>query len=322
MNPEEPYVSVIEPISPAIEHVKTILFQPFDLGRWFVIGFCAWLANLGPSGGGGGSGGPPRGPLEGVPEHARQGLDELKYQVAEHLTATVSIGVIVLVLVLAVWLLVLWLSSRGRFMFLYCVAQNKAEVRNPWHQFRRQANSLVAFRIVVGILGGLAVAAFVVPALVTVYVLKVALGSTALSILGIVAYVVSFVAVMTVFAIIGKFTRDFVVPIMYLHGVSCRRAWATLLDLVAVNKMRLVLYLLFQIVIGFAIGAIVFALSCVTCCVAGCLFLIPYVGTVALLPVVMFKRAYSLHYLAQYGPDLNVFLLERPAASSGPEPMS
>ena len=30
-------------------------------------------------------------------------------------------------------------------------------------------------------------------------------------------------------------------------------------------------------------------------------------GTVLLLPVIMFKRAYSLHYLAQYGPAYNVF---------------
>jgi molecular chaperone DnaJ len=27
--------------------VKRVLFQPFDLGKWFVIGFAAWLAHLG-----------------------------------------------------------------------------------------------------------------------------------------------------------------------------------------------------------------------------------------------------------------------------------
>ena len=58
MTPQRPpMVSVIDPIGPAFEEVKTILFKPFDLGKWFVIGFCAWLAFLGSGGPGGGSGG-------------------------------------------------------------------------------------------------------------------------------------------------------------------------------------------------------------------------------------------------------------------------
>ena len=40
-------ISVIDPIMPAIERVKTMLFKPFDLAKWFAVGFCAWLANLG-----------------------------------------------------------------------------------------------------------------------------------------------------------------------------------------------------------------------------------------------------------------------------------
>ena len=40
-------ISVIEPIGAAFEKTKEILFKPFDIGKWFVIGFCAWLATLG-----------------------------------------------------------------------------------------------------------------------------------------------------------------------------------------------------------------------------------------------------------------------------------
>ena len=59
MNPIKPVttrpveINVVEPISPALERVKRMLFQPFDLGKWFVIGFCAWLACLGEGGGSG-----------------------------------------------------------------------------------------------------------------------------------------------------------------------------------------------------------------------------------------------------------------------------
>ncbi len=325
MNPRQSYVSVVEPVSPAVERVKTVLFRPFDLGRWFIIGFCAWLASLGnPDGGnrGGVRVNSRGGGFHDFPTDIREGIEEVRYYIMGNLGWIIPVGVIVLVLAVGVGFLLVWLGSRGRFMFLYCVAQNKAEVKNPWRQFRRHANSLFAFRIVVGILCFLAVAAFIIPALVTIYVLKVTLGSTALSILGIVAYIASFVTVMMLFGIIGKFTKDFVVPIMYLHTASCRQAWAMLLDLLAVNKMRLILYLLFQIVIVVAIMTIVIGLGCATCGCACCFFALPYVGTVAFLPILVFLRAYSLYYLAQYGPQFNVFPSLPQATAPMTEPLT
>src|SRR5436309_4649074 len=48
-------VSVTSPIEPALEWTKRLLFRPFDLGKWFTLGFCAWLAYLGQGGLNGGS---------------------------------------------------------------------------------------------------------------------------------------------------------------------------------------------------------------------------------------------------------------------------
>ena len=50
-------VSVTDPLTPALRRVKTILFAPFDLRKWFIIGFCAWLSSCGENDGGGGGGG-------------------------------------------------------------------------------------------------------------------------------------------------------------------------------------------------------------------------------------------------------------------------
>jgi hypothetical protein len=44
-------MSVTLPVGQAMDRVKKVLFQPFDFGRWLVIGFCAWLAYLGEGGG-------------------------------------------------------------------------------------------------------------------------------------------------------------------------------------------------------------------------------------------------------------------------------
>jgi hypothetical protein len=73
------------------------------------------------------------------------------------------------------------------------------------------------------------------------------------------------------------------------------------------NAGKFTLYLLFQIVLGMAIGAVVVMVVLLTCCIAGCLLLLPFFGTVLLLPVLIFKRSYSLYYLAQYGPQYDVF---------------
>jgi hypothetical protein len=47
-----------------------------------------------------------------------------------------------------------------------------------------------------------------------------------------------------------------------------------------------------------------------TCCILGCVLMIPFLGTVLLLPILVFKRSYSLYYLAQYGEQFDVFRLQ------------
>ena len=79
------------------------------------------------------------------------------------------------------------------------------------------------------------------------------------------------------------------------------------------------LYLLFQIVLTMAMGALIVMAVLLTCCIAGCLMLLPYLGTVLLLPVLVFKRAYSLYFFAQFGPEYDVFpALVPPAAAPAP----
>src|SRR5438034_6803059 len=51
MNGSEPKIEIFKPFGEAFELMKKILFRPFDLKKWFVIGFAAWLSNLGSGGG-------------------------------------------------------------------------------------------------------------------------------------------------------------------------------------------------------------------------------------------------------------------------------
>jgi len=110
-----------------------------------------------------------------------------------------------------------------------------------------------------------------------------------------------------IFWIIGRLTRDFVVPLQFLHRSRCLAAWRELGGMLRGNLGHLVLYLLFRIVLAMAIAVVLVGVVLVTCCIAGCLLALPYLGTVLLLPILVFERAYSLHYLAQFGPDYDVF---------------
>jgi len=303
-NPQR--ISVIDPISPAIEHVRLMLFKPFDLSKWLVIGFCAWLAQLGQGGGGGGGGNGWRA------DGHEPGFHAIKEGILANLAVIIFVAAIVIPIIIIIAVALCWLRSRGQFMFVHCVAGNKAEVAVPWNKFARHGNSLFLFRIVIGLTFLLVVG---LPVAVAVFA-GIAISATGFNpaiIFGLTGAIFVAVVVFVLFALIAKFTTDFVVPIMSLHTESCVAGWKQCLALISGNKAQIALYILFQIVISLAIGFIAMTVCLVTCCCCCCLlvlFVLPYVGTVILLPLIAFKRVYSLFYLRQFGAQFDVFSVQ------------
>ncbi len=251
-------------------------------------------------------------------EQIREGIETARNYVSNNLYWIIPVTVAVVVLVILIGLLVAWLNSRGKFMFLHCVATNKAQVVFPWHQFRQQGNSLFLFRIMLGIISFVIVVVPVIGIIVLGIMIGTGSASSIVTILGIIILVLVLFTFLISLFLVKKFTFDFVVPIMSLRMSSCMAGWREFMTILSANKLRFALYLLFQIVIKIVIGAIVFIGFCIGCCFccASCLLLIPYIGTVILLPVLVFARAYSLYYLQQYGPDFDVFRTEIEAAES------
>jgi hypothetical protein len=324
-------VSVTAPVQPALDWTKRLLFQPFDLGKWFTIGFCAWLAYLGQGGARGGSalrsgrvpGIPSSLPSASRPENLPN-LDRARDWAMANLHWLVPVAIVLFCLLVAVGLLILWLSSRGEFMFLHCVARDRAEVAVPWRRYAREAKSLFLFRIVLGLIG--AVLLLPLAAVIAFFVFRIVFGGGgAAAAAGIPSLVLAGLALFLIgiaFAIVSKLTRDFAVPIMYLRGITCREAWREILALFSGRMGLPILYLLFQIVLAIAIGFLVVVAVIATCCIAGCLLLIPYIGTVVLLPVLVFSRSYSLFYLRQLGAQYDVFAqAPLPAAPQIPPPL-
>ena len=308
-------IGVTEAIEPAYERVKQMLFKPFDITKWIVIGFCAWLAGFGESGGGGGG-------FNGFNnafnndkhqfngngrEQLRHFYDQARDYVAANFYWIAPVTIFVVVVVVVFWLLILWLSSRGKFMFLHCVALDQAEVETPWIKFSRAGNSLFKFRIVLGLIGMVIMLPLLVFIVLSILRMVMQGEPDVAGVMSAIGLGLAFFGMSLVFALIHKFLVDFVVPIMFLRGGSCLAAWREFFALLSANPGKFTVYILFQIVLGMAIGALVVMVVLVTCCIAGCLMALPFVGTVLLLPVLIFKRAYPLYYLAQYGPQYNVF---------------
>jgi hypothetical protein len=318
-------ISVTAAMEPAFDRVKQMLFRPFNLGRWFTIGFCAWLAGLGESGGGGrfnwNSGG-------GHHSGGTSGGEEFRhfyFQARDYVLANIGwllpLLIFVMLLGLGLWLVMLWLNSRGKFMFLHCVALDRAEVEVPWRQYAGAANSLFRFRLVVGLIGMVVMLPLLV-VIGAVIVQMVLRGEPEVAgVMLAVGLGLGFILLVLGFALVHKLLVDFVVPIMYLRGGRCLAAWREFLGLLRGNFWRFVLYLLFFMVLNMAIGVLVLLAILVTCCIAGCLMMLPFLGTVVLLPVLIFKRAYPLYFLAQFGPQFDVFPPAPVAPPPPPPPM-
>jgi hypothetical protein len=300
-------LSVVDPVNSAIERARRVCFRPFDLGKWFVIGFCAFLAGFAE----GGSSVPSfnfniRSPLGGpgdrkAEEDVRTAIDWIQ----AHLVPIVVIGVIGLILIIALTAVFAWLGSRGQFMFLDNVVRNRGAVVEPWREYRKEGNSAFWFRFLL-ILAVLATYLLVVAGAVFIALEDIQgrrFGPAATT--GLVVGIAGLLVVAIVAGVIGLFLNDFVVPIMYLRRIGVLDAWREFhSSMLAGHIGTFVLYVLFKIVLPIAVGMLMVLLFCCTLCIMA----IPYVGThVLILPLHVFWRSYSLYFIEQFDPEWRIF---------------
>jgi hypothetical protein len=287
-------LSVLAPIDIAIGRTKRILFGPFHLEKWLKLGFCAFLSGLGNCGGNASTGWNNK-------LGERQARDAKEWLV-EHLEMVVVVGTLLFVVGLGVWLTLIWLQSRGRLMFLDGVVRDRGAVAEPWREYRREGNSLFRFSALLNVASmflGLAAIGLGL-ALAWPDIDRWRFDDAALT--GLLAGGCSLVLVACVIGLIEVFLNDFVVPAMYARRVRVGEAWRIVsAEVIGPNLGPMVFYVLMKIGIALVTGILALALVCGTLCIACCLLFIPYVGTVLLLPFLVFNRCYSLAFLEQLG---------------------
>ncbi|MGC8764213.1 MAG: DUF7544 domain-containing protein [Acidobacteriota bacterium] len=305
-------LSVIAPVDPALRYTRRLLFENFDLSKWFALGFTAFLASLG-QGGGFGPG------LRGGGRSLSQdgGAAILEGWIRDHLALVLAVGGAILLLALALGLLFAWLSSRGKFMFLDNLVKGRAEVADPWERFRAQGNALFLFRVAVGL------AAMCLGLLVTGLGLLLAYPDIRdhrfgpRSLVAFAAGLFLLLVLVLLTALLRLAVEDFAVPIVYRRGLSPLAALRLFRDeMLAGNEGVFLLYVLARLVIALVAGVLVLIGTCLTCCIAG----LPYLSSVAFLPLIVFTRAYSLYFLAEFGPEWRFLPGEGSAPPAPPQP--
>src|SRR5438876_1634186 len=156
MNGPARKIEILAPFNQAIELTRLILFRPFDIPKWLVIGFAAFLSGWLNSCGG------------SINPWSFRGWNTSSAQAPPFQFQSFNLdhaGVFLLVLIavlvifiFAIVILWLWITSRGRFIFIDCLVRNRAAIAEPWREYHREGNGFFLFLIVL-IVGSLGIVA-------------------------------------------------------------------------------------------------------------------------------------------------------------------
>jgi len=307
-------IAYFEPLGQAWSRMKIALFKPFDLHKWFIVGFSVFLARLteGPHGNGSSGWRKDTGFREFVnfPHNAWEWL-------MNHpgwFLAIMILGVFLIALVITLT----WLSSRGTFMILDNVVHDSAEIVKPWKRFRMEGNSLFLWRLCFGLICLMLFGMFAVFFFIKASRIYENSYYQRIPVVFIVEMVLIILLMAVVIGYISMFLKNFVVPIMYKNNIKTTKAWSRFLSIFKRYPFHFIFYglLVFVLFILFAIFVIFAGLF--TCCIGFLVLIIPYIGTVVTLPIWYTYRAFSLDFLAQFGSEYELFPPSEGSSVSAP----
>ena len=295
----------------AWDRMVAILFRPFDLARWFAIGFCAWIATL--------SSGGINLPTKGIdmkslhanptPEACRDLLIQSYHNLLAEL-ARVGISLVALLVICGAFMIfwavvVCWLRARGAFMLIHRWHRPDAPVKECWAAGRHLGQSLFAFRLAFGLLMFVCTILICVGAAFSVVMpLLHGVGFTQTMQLWALGWLTALLTVLAIGTTVKLLLDHFVAPIMYWRRVMVFTAWRPVLALCNEQPAAIVIFLTLYPLLAFAAGLAALLLGCGTCGIGCCLMLLPYIGAVVLLPRDLFFRGIGIYFLRQWRPDL------------------
>jgi hypothetical protein len=293
VNGTEPKIEIFKPFGEGFELMKKILFQPFDLTKWLVIGFAAFL-----SGHFAGIGINLSSPFGDFQSHR---ADQLMPSHVEQWKPWLQVAIVFFAMLIFAFIIVMtWLKARGNFIFTDCIVRNRAAIVEPWREYRKEGNSYFLFLLAI-MFGALVLVGIMLATFISLGWLGHSAGETsAITFVGLLVFLFVFWFSIVIFIAVATY---FMVPVMYRRHCRALEAFRDVALLMAHRFSSFALFCLFGIVLVLAVLVIGAIVTCATCCLAA----LPYVGTVILLPLFVCLRAFGLLFLRQFGSDYDVW---------------
>ncbi len=320
-------------IQTAWERMTIILFQPFDIGKWGLMGFIAFLATMAEGGVSFNN------PLSGFNQNAKtqpytsfpetsHALKQFTVWISDlpsnpWLKFAICIGIGIVI----IWLVLNWVGCRAQFVFLDNIVRNRAALAVPWQRYAQQGNVWFLFHL------GLMVVSFLFLATAAglLFFLNWGWMSTGRDPSG--AEVTALVILLLVFGVLGLIgtaivflIRTLVQPLYFKQTMSLSTALLAVMTLVFTKPVSILAYLLLSLAIAIAsafIACCVFAGAfCVGFAIVCCVSCFPFIGAMLLnmllcqliLPLLVFQRCFQLGVLEQFGPEYDVFAVDASTA--------
>lgn len=295
--------SCLDAVSLAFARMMKILFKPFDIARWFSLGFCAWLAYIGtqssynfnPQG---------TASLGSLRQQFDHALDKAVAPSVGAAEWALVCGAVVVGLLLA--LVLCRLRSRGDFMFLHRWYRPDASISQCWSASRAAGRELFVWRVYFFLITFLLFALDAVWAYATVLKPYLSAGKEWNDVLlpPLIGCVTGTVLLGVVVECVAHMTKAFVVPVMYWHGVTASRAWLVVFALCNQYPFAVMAYFACGVACAVAAGCAILVFGFLTCCVGFIPMILPYFGAVVLLPYYLFSRGYAVCFLSQWRSEL------------------
>ena len=343
-------ISAIDAISPAFQHTKQQLLQPFRAAQWAKLALVGFLAGELSSGGCNGSSfQPPTHPSGGQPfplPHA-------------NLLQYASLIALLIVLGTFLWILFLYVNSVMRFILFDSVIAKRCEIRRSWarrhgagvHYFVWQLLFLLAMGVCLTVLVGIPAALALAAGWLKdprQHLIPLILGGMLLFFV-----VMGFILLCLVVHVL---TKDFVVPEMALENISAIEGWRRLLPALNSEKgsyagyigMKIVMALGAAVVVGIITFIVILILlipvggfgvvavmvgktagltwnlyTITLAVVVGCIVLavLLYVVSFVSVPAIVFFPAYSIYFFASRYPALDALLHPPPPIAPQVSPL-
>jgi hypothetical protein len=281
-----------------------VLFRPFDLSRWFSIGFCAWLAQVGG-----------RGPnlrrvidLDTLKEQLAAGTLTMSTLSANLLDKLAATPVFTLAMLLAAGFSLLlaviccWLRARGSLMFLHRINHPRATIREAWQAVGETARSLFWWRLGLGALGLLALLAIGLGAALSLGIGLLRSGNwagigAAMTLSWVMIWGGGLAFLLCIWSALKSLSFHFMEPFLYRDREGIWSAWQRVWGLCRDYPLAILRYYALLFIFVCLAGLALLCFVAFSCCLGALLLILPVIGAVVMLPLLWLHRGLGLAFL-------------------------